>query len=43
MQRWKELGDVTVSVLPAEDPTDSDLPVIFDAESQEEDVPNQPQ
>jgi hypothetical protein len=43
VQRWKELGGVTVSVLPAEDPTNSDLPVTFDAESQDEDVPKQPQ
>jgi hypothetical protein len=43
VQRWKELGGVTVSVLPAEDPTNSDLPVTFVAESQEEDVPKQPQ
>ncbi len=43
VQRWKELGSVTVNVLPSEAPTDSDLPVTFDAESQDEDVPKQPQ
>jgi archaellum component FlaC len=43
VQRWKELGDVTVTVLPAEDPTDSDLSDKFDAEVQEDDIPKQPQ
>jgi archaellum component FlaC len=30
LQRWKGLGGADVSVLPAEDPTDSDLPVSND-------------
>jgi hypothetical protein len=30
VQRWKGLGDADANVLPAEDLTDSDLPVTHD-------------
>jgi hypothetical protein len=43
VQRWKSLDNVSVLTLPAEEPTDSDLPDADDVKVEEADVPKEDQ